>query len=418
VKLAGRIPVEPLDDERLTNIERKIVAGAAEAAARPHRESRSSPVLALAAAAVVVLGVGAIGWKLGASGLGGDGGGGAAPAAETALIQVHTDEQRATLDIGDAKIQSDPATAFTITRPAGGVLVTMTRGKVALDVAKRGDRPALVVKAGDTEVVVVGTQFTVDYGDGTGDAEVRVTEGVVRVVRHKQETRVAAGQAWTTGRGLVALAELGPRMERDPAGAVITDPDRRGDDEVEIDMGAAPGVLRDRVAAVPDVRAPQPVAGASRVAAASSGGSGGGLGGRPRPLDNPRDPKFGLKALIRSQPVLPALDVGEPDALRAMAEYRQIMMREKGPKEAHAFYSMAVIQALKLGRTGDALTTLAAFKRRAQTSEYYVPALWLEVRIRCLRAINDECRQAADLYIRRAPESPALHVAEKITLSK
>jgi hypothetical protein len=186
---------------------------------------------------------------------------------------------------------------------------------------------------------------------------------------------------------------------------------------VEIDMGAAPGVLRDRVAAVPDVRAPQPGAGGSRVAAGASGG-GGGPAGRPRPLDNPRDPKFELKSLIRSQPVLPALDVGEPDALRAMAEYRQIMMREKGPTEAHAFYSMAVIQALKLGRTGDALTTLAAFKRRAPTSEYYVPALWLEVRIKCLRDINDECRQAADLYIRRAPESTAFHVAEKITLSK
>jgi len=101
-----------------------------------------------------------------------------------------------------------------------------------------------------------------------------------------------------------------------------------------------------------------------------------------------------------------------------MAEYRQIMTREKGPTEAHAFYSMAVIQALKLGRTGDALTTLAAFQRRAQTSEYYVPALWLEVRIKCLRDLDDGCRQTAELYTRRAPEGPALHVAQKITLSK
>ena len=412
MKLAGRIPVEPLDDERLTNIERKIVAGAAEVVARPHREARLSPVLAFAAAAVVVLGAGAIGWKLGTGG-----GTAAAPVAEAAPIQVHTDEQRSTLDIGDAKIQSDPATAFAITRPAGGVLVTMTRGKVALDVAKRGDRAALVVKAGDTEVVVVGTRFSVDYGDGTGDVEVRVTEGVVRVVRHKQETRVAAGQAWTTRRGLVALADLGPAPERVATGATAGDPDRRGDDGLEIDTPDAPGVLRDRVAAVPDVRAPQPGASTGRGPGAPSAGAGEPVG-RPRPLDNPRDPRFDLKSLIRSQPVLPALDVGEPDALRAMAEYRQIMTREKGPNEAHAFYSMAVIQALKLGRTGDALVTLAAFKRRAPTSEYYVPALWLDVRIKCLRKIDDDCRQAAELYVRRAPEGASLHVAEKITLSK
>ena len=403
MKLVGRIPVEPLDDERLTNIERKIVAGAAEMVARPHRESRFSPVLAFAAAAVVVLGAGANGWKLGAGG-----GTTEAPVAEAAPIQVHTDERRSTLDIGDAKIQSDPATAFAITRPRGGVLVTMARGKVSLDVAKRGDRAALVVKAGDTEVVVVGTRFSVDYGDGTGDAEVRVTEGLVRVVRHKQETRVAAGQAWTTRRGLVALAALGP---------TIGDPDRRVGDDLEIDLSNAPDVLRDRVAAVPDVRAPQPGGAGNRGQAVPSAGTRE-PAGRPRALDNPRDPKFDLKSLIRSQPVLPALDVGEPDALRAMAEYRQIMTREKGPNEAHAFYSMAVIQALKLGRIGDALKTLAAFKRRAPTSEYYVPALWLEVRIKCLRSIDDDCRQAADLYVRRAPEGASLHVAQKITLSK
>ena len=50
-------------------------------------------------------------------------------------------------DAPDAPIvtQTDPSPPFTITRPAGGVRVTMARGKVALDVAKRGERPALVV---------------------------------------------------------------------------------------------------------------------------------------------------------------------------------------------------------------------------------------------------------------------------------
>ena len=432
MKLTGRIPVEPLDEERLTRIERRIVAGAAEAAAAPVRSTRSSPALAFAAAAVVAVGAGVAGWKLR---------GAPAPEVAAAPVEVRTDEQRTTLDIGDARIHGDPATAFTLTRPAGGVLVAMTRGKVALEVGKRGDRPPLVVRAGDTEVVVVGTQFSVDYGDGTGDVDVRVTEGVVRVVRREQETRVAAGQAWTSRRGLVAIADAGPGLAGAgarprpqpqppaqagdaPAGATIADAAGRGRGDIEIDMSKAPDVLRDRVAAVPDVRASQPGAGAAPprgAGSSSSGGGGSGSGeaaGRPHSQGNPREPKGDLKALIRSQPVLPALDVGEPDAQKAMAEYRAIMTREKGPNEAHAFYSMAVIQALKLGRTGDALATLAAFKRRAPASEYFAAALWLEVRIRCLRGLDDECRQAAEVYLRHAPEGPARHVAEKIGLTK
>jgi hypothetical protein len=430
VKLTGRIPVEPLDEERLTRIERRIVAGAAEAAAAPARAPRSSPALAFAAAAVVALGAGVAGWKLR---------GAPAPVVAAAPVEVRTDEQRTTLDIGDARIHGDPATAFTLTRPAGGVLVAMTRGKVALEVGKRGDRPPLVVRAGDTEVVVVGTQFSVDYGDGTGDVDVRVTEGVVRVVRREQETRVAAGQAWTSRRGLVAIGDAGPGLAGAgarsrppaqagdaPAGATIADAGRRGSADIEIDMSKAPDVLRDRVAAVPDVRAPQPGAGASpqpgagasppRGAGSGSGGGGSSAeaAGRPHPLE----PRGDLKALIRAQPVLPALDVGEPDAQKAMAAYRAIMTREKGPNEAHAFYSMAVIQALKLGRTGDALATLAAFRRRAPASEYFAAALWLEVRIRCLRGVDDECRQAAEVYLRHAPEGPARHVAEKIGLTR
>lgn len=441
MKLTGRVPVELLDEERLTRIERKIVAGAAEAAAAaPVRAARLSPVLAFAAAAVVVASAGVAGWKLRGAG---------APELAAAPVEVRTDEQRTALDIGDARIQSEPATAFTLTRPAGGVLVAMARGKVALEVGKRGGRPPLVVRAGDTEVVVVGTQFSVDYGDGTGDVDVRVTEGVVRVVRHQQETRVAAGQAWTTRGGLVALADavarpgatgagarpgaagaagtagaaaqaqVQPQGDDPSVGSTIADGARRGSGDIEIAMSKAPDVLRERVSAVPDARTPQPGAGSAAVRGAGSGTGGiAAASGQARAQGGPREPQGDLKALIRSQSVLPALEVGEPDAAKAMAQYRAIMTREKGPTEAHAFYSMAVIQALKLGRTGDALATLAAFRRRAPTSEFFTAALWLEVRIRCLRNIDDECRHAAEVYVRHAAEGPARHVAEKIALTK
>jgi hypothetical protein len=415
VKLTGRIPVEPLDDERLTRIERRIVAGAAELAAAPRARPRPSTALAFAAAAALAIGAGAIGWTLR--------GGRPAPAELAAApVEVRADDQRTTLDLGDARIQSDPSTRFTVTRPAGGVLIAMARGKVALEVGKRGERPPLVVRAGDTEVVVVGTRFSVDYGDGSGEVDVRVTEGAVRVVRHQQETRIAAGQAWTSSRGLVALDEParvtgGPGG--DPAGAARgdarIDPSSR---DVAIDMSEAPEVLRDRAAAAPGSRGATSGGSAAGPRGAAGSRASTDPAGRARPFRDPRDPMSDLKAAIRAQPVLPALDVAEPDPLKAMAEYRAVMTREKGPTEAHAFYSMALVQALKLGRTDDALATLAAFKRRAQTSEYFVPALWLEVRVRCLRSIDAGCREAAEGYLRSAPDGPAHHVAEKIALTR
>ena len=48
-------------------------------------------------------------------------------------------------------------------------------------------------RAGETDVVVVGTRFSVDYGDGHGPVEVEVEEGAVRVVRGATAARVAAG---------------------------------------------------------------------------------------------------------------------------------------------------------------------------------------------------------------------------------
>jgi hypothetical protein len=392
VKLVGRIPVEPLDDERVTNIERRIVAGAAEAAARGDaRASRPSPVLAFAALAVAVAGAGIVGWKLRGTP--------AAPVvAEPAPIAMHTDAHRAHLDLGDAVIEADPATAYTVTRPSGGVLVALARGKVELAVGKRGDRPALVVRAGATDVVVVGTRFSVDYGDGTGDVDVRVTEGAVRVVHQQREVRVAAGQAWTGAAGVIALADAG--------GPVAAAP---GSGDVEIELGDPPSVLRDRVAAVPGARTAGDGSAAPRPKQAGSGAPIG-----RRSLDRPGDPYTDLKTAIRSQPVLPALSVDGDDPASAVAEYRGIVIAEKGDRASLAFYSIAVVQHLKLGRDADALATLDGYLRRFAGGSEYAAALWLRVRIACLHAIDDRC---AYTYLRTASGGPAAAIAERLTIS-
>jgi hypothetical protein len=58
--LKGRIPVEQLDDERLTNIERRIVAGAADAAlhSAPMRAPRFRLAMAFALVIIVAIGAG------------------------------------------------------------------------------------------------------------------------------------------------------------------------------------------------------------------------------------------------------------------------------------------------------------------------------------------------------------------------
>jgi hypothetical protein len=427
MKLVGRVPVEPLNDERMTNIERGIVAGAAEAAARGSARV-PRPYLGFAAAAMVGVAVGVIGWKLLAS----------APVAspivaEAAPIEVHTDAQRSTLDLGDATIQSDPLTAFVVTRPEGGVLVDLARGKVELQVGKRGSRPPLVVRAGDTDVIVVGTHFTVDYGDGTGEVDVRVTEGVVKIVRHHEQLRVAAGSAFRTPRGVIRIADAGPALSatiaasHEPAGGgtaaggtvALADPPPAGSGSIEIPLGDGPDVLHDRTAHVPGPHVPpQQHAGAGSGTGTERTQDGAGSGATPHGIEHAGAPATDLKSQIAAQAVEPASDVGEPNAQIAIGKYRDIVAHTTGDEASRAFYSIAVLQAMKLGRTGDALQTLDLYLRRFTGGKEYAAALWLRVRILCLRDLDERCRQAAYSYVHQAPGSDAAHLAELITISE
>jgi hypothetical protein len=121
VRLAHRIPVEPLDEDRVVQIERAVVAGAAGAAARGAAAGRARRTLGRAAFALAIAAAGLVGWMLHR----------AAPAeTELAVVRVETEAAHQQLDLGDARITSDPGTAFAVTRPGGGVLVAMARGKI------------------------------------------------------------------------------------------------------------------------------------------------------------------------------------------------------------------------------------------------------------------------------------------------
>src|SRR5687768_12467573 len=182
MSLRDRIPVEPLEEERLARIERAVVAGLP---ARPARSVGWRLVAPLAVASVVAAAALVV-WR-------GRGGDEERPRVDDPVV-VTAAEDGARVDLGDAVITTGAGASFTVTRPDGGVAVHLARGRIELDVAPRKDRPPLIVHADDVEVIVVGTRFTVEWDD---EVTVTVAEGLVRVERGGDSKMVAAGETWS-----------------------------------------------------------------------------------------------------------------------------------------------------------------------------------------------------------------------------
>jgi hypothetical protein len=130
------------------------------------------------------------------------------------------------------------------------------------------------------------------------------------------------------------------------------------------------------------------------------------------------DPQLDLRTAIRTQPVEPALDLGEPNPAVAVARYYDIAAHRSGEEASQAFYSIAVVRYEKLERNADALETLDAYVRRFPGGKEYRAVLWLRVRILCLDKIDDRCRAAAHTYLHEAPDGPAAHIAELLTMAE
>lgn len=390
--LRDRIPVEPLSDERMTNIERNVVIAASDVAARPVR-ARGNRWLTVAALAAVTVAVGAVSWKLGASR--------SSPgdiAATEAPLRVETAAEATQLDIGDARIASAPGTRFVVTRPAGGVLVDMARGKVELEVGKRGERPPLVVRAGETDVIVVGTRFSVDYGDGTGEVIVVVTEGIVKVLTRAQPdgaVRVTMGQAWTTKRGQIAIADL-PSAQVAAAGT--TTPAQVDRTDHDIDMPGEPAG-----------------SGARTTDRGDDAGSGSAARpGKKKTLVFEED----VHEALRKAPIQPALDIGIADPREAIQKHLESAMG-RGDDAARAMYSAAFLQKRALKDNTAALRLLDIYMQRfvKKNRSEHADALWLRVFILCEKTFDDDCRRAARIYSEAAPSTSKSGIADRILAS-
>ncbi|HEY5949499.1 MAG TPA: FecR family protein [Kofleriaceae bacterium] len=375
MKLVGKVPVEPLDDERLTNIERNLVVRVSEMSQQHVRAPRRLLAFAGMAAALAVAVF--VGWKLHRDPT--------LPAAKAEQFAM----KAGSLDLGDAQITGAD---FDVTRTAARTDIVMKPGKLELHVEHRADR-LFVVRAGDVVIEDVGTRFSVAY-DGK-DVDVRVTEGEVKVKRGGKELRVTAGNAWTIEIGPITIAELTTRQSAIASNVVAADPP------------------------LPNPTNP------TVVAQSGSGGSGGsGQGSAAKPS---KSPSSNAKKALENFPVEPLVQASSKDPQAAIIEYlEQSKTMPEGEDKAELIQSIAVMQ-LREKNNSAALHTIKGLLDR-QGGPAYQSALWLDMRVKCLtsydrdanrdgkpdRSFDDDCRRSSERYLVKFPSGAAAGVAQEV----
>jgi ferric-dicitrate binding protein FerR (iron transport regulator) len=371
VKLKGRVPVEQLDDERLTNIERKLVVAVSDMRAEPDR-SWSRRGLAVAGFAMAVAVAGVVGWKLHAPTHG--------PAAPTVAEAPYT-------------LSTTNGTKVQITHVGSRTELAMGKGTLSLDV-KHDPNRLLVVHAGDTDIEDVGTKFSVDY-DGSGHVEVRVTEGEVKVKRAGKDFEVTANNAWTTEQGTITLAQL------DNATTVVAQ--NEPDIQIDTPTGETPKTGSATTATGSNATGSAAAnAGSNAMGSASGSGAGSGSGKHKAGETNIR------KAILAVK--LDPLPGSIPD-------YVEQLKTTSGDK-SRILYSIAV-KLHEAKNDEDAISRIRGIISQRTKDEAYADAMWLQVRITCLRALDDHCRAAAQRYVNSTdsgaiPSNANAGIADKI----
>ncbi len=385
--LERKIPVEPLDPERVGRLERAVLTSFRELAreTRPSRRPLLRPLLVAGAVAAAL-----VGWLVVRPGGGGPAGEGSeeAPVAQ----RVTTAGDRTRVDLGDAVIVVGPETAIEIRRDAGGIQVALERGLVDCEVAPRAGRPPFVVEAGEVDITVVGTAFRVERGE---TVRVTVTHGVVRVDAPQGSRAVAAGEAWAGGESVAMAAPV--KLPATPAPAAPAAPDLPASDEPQ---------LRERHAVAPPVNQGGPARTGTRT------------GRRVVKSVPPREPKVDAPPAARAPrvslaPILDIDGVTEPRALES--EYMKIFADSNYSRARQALYSLAWVQLFKLRSRGNAIRSALWFERRFPSGELTEDVLIIRIIASCDGGPSEECRAAAHTYVRRFPSGKYVEQARQIT---
>lgn len=115
--------------------------------------------------------------------------------AERAVVsRLVTEGAPSSITVGDAAITAAPHTALLVTESAAGIQVILERGAVDCSIPPQKSRAPFVVIAGEVQVSVTGTHFSVArFGD---TAEVVVMRGEVSILSGGQRYTVGAGSRW------------------------------------------------------------------------------------------------------------------------------------------------------------------------------------------------------------------------------
>lgn len=245
--------------------------------------------------------------------------------------------------VGDAVVQAGSDTSVSVSTSNTGVMLVLGRGAIDCDVEPRSGRAPFLVQAGDVDVEVIGTRFSVTRV-GTG-ARVDVTRGKVRVRAAGSERFLTAGQSWTP--------------------SLIT-----------ADLSPSPSAPNEPPT---DVVAPQPPIEIPEVAET-----------RPQPPREPtRREAFAQAQLLESK-----------DAQKAARAYRSIASGSDS-WAALALYSLAELQAGS--DVTQALKSLDELARRFPRGANAEDAAWLRVDVLRRAGRHDEARTAAQSYLRAFP---------------
>jgi ferric-dicitrate binding protein FerR (iron transport regulator) len=152
------------------------------------------------------------------------------PSVHASTSRVVTEASPSHVTIAENSLDVSPESGIVVSEEEHATVLTLERGEVSLHVAPREkDRPFLV-EAGDVQVRVVGTEFTVRRV-GVG-ATVTVRHGVVQVREHGELALVRAGERWPDETKEMAPA-VPPRAAESvgaaqPQGAVLVEPQAQG----------------------------------------------------------------------------------------------------------------------------------------------------------------------------------------------
>lgn len=360
--LRDKIPVEPLDAERVVRIEHDVMRAYAQLEPSVHapRKARARSLFAtglVAAAATAVL---AFMWLRGERSE-------LSPRISDPT-RVATTDTPSRLQLSDSTINVGAHTTIDLFNDDRGTTIVLRDGRVDCEVEPRGHRPPFIVHAADVRVTVVGTVFSVER-DGD-DVRVGVRRGKVRVDRQASDGQpvfVRVNELWDAASDhKTALA---------PAGTKTAAATKQPGDDHSTDMGSH------MVRAPHGVRKPNKRKHAPRRRVRTK---------RKRPAKTHRG-----KPAIATAGLPAALD-GDP------RELQQRGGRSYGADAEHAWYS-AVYRYLERGQRRDALKLANYYLRRFNSGTYRSAVLWLKINMLCKPRVTRSCRTAAATYLQEFP---------------